>query len=116
QILRPGTSLRRDFFRCHAGRPLPFRSRPSQEAEFPQQLVSAGWPAEDREFTGHLTLCRVKNPKAGAKLSAMIEHYKDFKLGIMAAESVRVYQSQLTLSGPIYTVLGKYKLNFKCKT
>ncbi len=78
--------------------------------ELEQQLVSAGWPAEDREFTGHLTLCRVKNPKAGAKLSAMIEHYKDFKLGIMAAESVRVYQSQLTPSGPIYTVLSSFRL------
>lgn len=81
-----------------------------------QQLISAGWPPEEREFTGHLTLCRVRNSKAGVKLAAMVEHYKDFKLGIMAAESVNVYQSQLTPRGPIYTVLGSYKLNLKCKT
>jgi len=81
-----------------------------------QQLDSAGWPAERREFTGHLTLCRVRNPRAGVKLAAMIEEYKDFRLGTISADSVSVYQSQLTPSGPIYTVLGKYKLSLKCKT
>ena len=74
------------------------------------QLASAGWPPETREFTGHLTLCRVKNSNAGLRLAAIIENYKDFKLGIITADSVCVYQSQLTPSGPIYTVLGNYKM------
>jgi 2'-5' RNA ligase len=81
-----------------------------------QRLSSAGWPPEEREFTGHLTLCRVRNPKAGVKLAAVIEQYKDFKLGTTYADSICVYQSQLTPSGPIYAVLGNYKLNLKCKT
>jgi len=75
-----------------------------------QQLDSAGWPAEKRQFSGHLTLCRIRNPKAGAKLAQMTEDYKDFELGSMSADSVKVYQSQLTPSGPVYTVLGNYKL------
>jgi 2'-5' RNA ligase len=40
----------------------------------------------------------------------MISEYKDFKLGTMPADSVSVYQSQLTPKGPIYTVLGNYRL------
>lgn len=74
------------------------------------QLDSAGWPMETRQFSSHLTLCRIRNSKAGVKLAQIAERYKDFKLGTMPADSVSVYQSQLTPKGPIYTVLGNYRL------
>jgi len=79
------------------------------QKDLEQQLDSAGWPAEKREFSGHLTLCRIRNPKAGIKLAQMSEGYRDFKVGSMPAESLTVYQSQLTPSGPVYTVLGNYE-------
>ena len=75
-----------------------------------QQLDLAGWPRETRKFSGHLTLCRIRNTRAGIKLAQMISEYKDFKLGTMPADSVTVYQSQLAPKGPIYTVLGNYRL------
>jgi len=74
------------------------------------KLASAGWTGETRKVSGHLTLCRVRNSKAGVKLAQMTEGYKDFKLGTVSAGSVSVYQSQLTPKGPVYTVLGNYKL------
>jgi 2'-5' RNA ligase len=80
------------------------------QEDIEQQLASAGWPEEKRKFTGHLTLCRVRNPKAGVKLAQLTQAYKDFKIGIMPADAVLVYQSQLRPTGPIYTVLGNYKL------
>ncbi len=80
------------------------------QEDIEQQLSSAGWPRETREFSGHLTLCRVKNSKAGLKLAQMSEDYKDLNLGTISADSVTVYQSQLRPTGPIYTVLGNYKL------
>ncbi|MHC4622322.1 MAG: RNA 2',3'-cyclic phosphodiesterase [Planctomycetota bacterium] len=80
------------------------------QKDIEQQLASAGWPEENRDFTGHLTLCRVRHPKAGVKLAQLTEAYKDFKLGTMPAESVIVYQSQLTPSGPVYTPVGNCKL------
>ena len=80
------------------------------QGDLEQELASAGWPAETRKFSGHLTLCRVRNSKAGVKLAQMTEEYKDFKLGTVSADSVSVYQSQLTPKGPVYTVLGNYKL------
>ncbi len=73
-------------------------------------LASAGWPKETREFTGHLTLCRIRNSKAGVKLAQISEDYKDFKLGTISADSVSVYQSELKPAGPVYTRLGNYKL------
>jgi 2'-5' RNA ligase len=83
------------------------------QKDLEQQLAASGWPPEAREFTGHLTLCRIKNAKAGLKLAQMSKDYEDFRLGTMAADSVSVYQSQLTPSGPIYTVLGNYKLKIR---
>ena len=68
------------------------------------------WAAEERKFSGHLTLCRVRNTKAGVKLARLMEDYKNFKAGGIKVESVAVYQSQLTPTGPIYTVLGRYNL------
>jgi len=80
------------------------------QKELEQQLALAGWPEEARQFSGHLTLCRVRNPKAGLKLAQIAEEHKDFKLGVVSADSVSVYQSQLTPKGPVYTLLGNYKL------
>jgi len=74
------------------------------------QLDSAGWPRETRKFSAHLTLCRIRNSKAGFKLAQVAQGYEDFNLGTMSADSVSVYQSQLTPEGPIYTTLGNYEL------
>ena len=80
------------------------------QKDIEKSLALAGWPQETREFSGHLTLCRIRKPAAGVKLAQMSEDYKDFKLGTMPADSVSVYQSLLKPTGPIYTVLGSYKL------
>jgi len=80
------------------------------QEDLEQQLDLAGWPREARKFSGHLTLCRIRNTRAGVKLAQLAREYKDFKLGTMPADLVSVYQSQLTPRGPIYTVLGKYEL------
>ena len=81
------------------------------QRDIEQQLALAGWPRQGRGFAAHLTLCRIRRPAAGIKLAAMSEEYRDFKLGIMPADSVSVYQSQLKPTGPVYTLLGNYKLS-----
>jgi len=80
------------------------------QGDLEHQLDLAGWPKEGRKFSAHLTLCRIRNSKAGIKLAQMIQEYKELKLGTMPADSISVYQSQLTPKGSIYTQLGNYKL------
>jgi RNA 2',3'-cyclic 3'-phosphodiesterase len=80
------------------------------QEDIEKSLVLAGWPQETREFAGHLTLCRIRHPAAGMKLAQVSEDYKDFKLGTMEADSVCVYRSELKPTGPVYTLLGNYKL------
>jgi len=75
-----------------------------------QQLEQAGWPAEQRDFSGHLTICRVKSKRVGLRLAELAENYKDFSAGSICVDSVNVYQSRLMPQGPIYTVLANFKL------
>lgn len=74
------------------------------------ELALTGWPKEARKFSGHLTLCRIRNAKAGVELARMTEQYKDFDLGAMRCDAMCVYQSQLKPEGPMYTCLGRYPL------
>jgi len=80
------------------------------QSDLEEQLELAGWPREEREFAGHLTLCRIRNPKAGLKLAQTSDNYRDLKLGTISADAVCVYQSDLKPAGPVYTVLGSYRL------
>ena len=86
------------------------------QSDLEQELASAGWPVETRKFSGHLTLCRARNSKAGVKLAQMTEGYKDFKLGTVSADSVSVYQSQLTPKAPFIPCWEIINCNNKIKT
>ena len=80
------------------------------QQDLEDELADAGRPKEGRQFSGHLTLCRIRNSKAGEKLGKLIEQYKDYDLGTVHAGSITVFESQLTPQGPLYTPLGNFKL------
>jgi len=80
------------------------------QQDLEEQLAKAGWAKEARKFSAHLTLCRVRNTQAGARLAEVTGQFRDFDLGAMRADSVLVYESKLTPQGPIYTCLGNCRL------
>jgi RNA 2',3'-cyclic 3'-phosphodiesterase len=80
------------------------------QQDLEDELAEAGWPKEGRQFSGHLTLCRIRNSKAGEKLGQAVEDYGNYDLGMIRADSITVYESELTPQGPIYTPLGNFKL------
>jgi len=75
-------------------------------ADIDGALAQLGYPAERRKFAAHLTLCRVRNTEAGIKLGDAVKAYSEREVGIVGAESVSVFQSELTSSGPVYTLLA----------
>jgi 2'-5' RNA ligase len=91
-----------------AGLDCPEMGQLQQDLE--EEFERAGWPREGRQFSGHLTLCRIRNVKAGEKLAAAAKQCTDYDLGAVEATSICVYESQLTPQGPIYTRLGHYAL------
>lgn len=74
------------------------------------RLETAGWPREGRAFSAHLTLCRIKDPKAGARLAGALEGQTAQTLGSVWVDRVMVYESQLRAGGPVYTVIAGYDL------
>ena len=80
------------------------------QQDLEEEMAQAGWPEEGRKFSGHLTLCRIRNAKAGLKLAKIAEKYQDFDLGTTRCDSLCVFESQLTPEGSNYTPLGRFKL------
>ena len=74
-------------------------------------FAEAGWSAENREFSGHLTLCRIKKPRFGRRIAELSKDYSELDFGSLAVDSIRVYQSHLTSSGPVYTVVNENMLS-----
>jgi 2'-5' RNA ligase len=74
------------------------------------QLGEAGFAKETRRFTGHLTLCRIKNVRDGYELAGAVDGFGPFSAGTASIDAVTVYQSELTREGPNYTALASYKL------
>ena len=80
------------------------------QKDLDEQLSAAGWGGDKKQFAGHLTLCRIKKPQAGRILKEFIKDYSDLNLGSLPVDSICVYKSELTSSGPIYTVISTNSL------
>ncbi len=80
------------------------------QKDIEETFAQAGFPKEDRQFSGHLTLCRIKSFKAAKKLTQTVNEYAKVPLGSQTIDAIRVYKSQLTPDGPVYTLLQKSQL------
>lgn len=78
--------------------------------ELNEKLQQLGFAPETRGFTGHLTLCRIKNARAGYELAKAAGKYGDFVAGTVLVDKIVVYQSRLSSEGPTYTPIAKYNL------
>ncbi len=80
------------------------------QGDIESEMEKLGWGKEKRKFTGHLTICRIKNAKAGFQIKQKIDEHRDFTVGSFEVERICLYQSELTPEGPLYTALGCYNL------
>ena len=77
------------------------------------ELAEAGFPRDKKPFVPHLTLARIKSPKARQALIKELDalNAEGIDPNPFQAVAVHLYQSQLTPKGSIYTVLAKFELN-----
>jgi 2'-5' RNA ligase len=68
-------------------------------------LNKIGFEQEDRGFTPHLTLGRIKSLKGKNQLIRTIHLYKDIEVGQITIDKIILMRSQLNPAGAIYTVL-----------
>jgi 2'-5' RNA ligase len=65
---------------------------------------------EERRYTPHLTLGRVKGESGARELAAALARRTDWQGGPVRVREVLVMSSELRPEGPTYTVLGRGKL------
>lgn len=69
-----------------------------------ENLAALGFAREEREFSGHLTLGRLKEPKNLAGLEKFLEEESLKEIPRFLVDRIKIFQSILKLTGPEYQV------------
>lgn len=72
-------------------------------------LSSHGFSEDDKDFTPHFTIARVKSGKAKDKLNSIVEETSDEFFGSVFVDSVELRKSELTSEGPVYSTISKFE-------
>ena len=78
--------------------------------ELETPLFDLGYRMEDRKYTPHITLGRVKSDRPTQQLTAALQQHAAWQAGEQTVSEIHVMGSELTPDGPRYTVLGRAKL------
>ncbi|HYS27521.1 MAG TPA: RNA 2',3'-cyclic phosphodiesterase [Vicinamibacterales bacterium] len=74
------------------------------ERDISARLARLGIPGEDRAYSPHLTLARVREP-AGLRSAQLLEGLTDRTVGTVHIDAITLFQSKLSPKGPTYTPL-----------
>jgi 2'-5' RNA ligase len=75
-----------------------------------EKLEPLGFKKENRGFSPHLTVGRVKTARNKDQLLKVIENYKTVEFTIQKVQSITLKKSELTPKGPIYSTLREVPL------
>lgn len=73
-------------------------------------LLELGYRREERRYTPHITLGRVKSDRSTEALAAALAKQAYWKGGETTVQEILVMSSELKSQGPVYTVLSRAKL------
>ncbi len=80
--------------------------------ELAQQVEEAaalcGFEREQRAFAPHLTIARLKSPRALATTRHALERVREHEFGLSRIESITLFRSRLTPKGSIYEALAVF--------
>lgn len=78
-----------------------------------EAMAKLGYPAENRPYTAHLTLARLREESGAADRTGFVSRVQKRAFGPscnIVVNSVALMRSQLTPRGPIYTRLAEFEL------
>jgi 2'-5' RNA ligase len=78
--------------------------------ELEEVLERLGYKKEDKAFSPHLTLARIKYIRRKENLTGLLSRYKEQDLQELPVQEIIYYESILKPEGPEYTVLSKIPL------
>ncbi len=81
------------------------------ESELAKNIESLGFPADERPFTAHLTIGRVKSDSARGELIRLVHKNHEVMIGDAPVDTVCLYESRLSPGGSIYTRVESFPLS-----
>jgi 2'-5' RNA ligase len=75
-----------------------------------RKTAELSFPPEDRPFSPHLTLGRVRSPRGRTGLAQALERHRDAEIGSFQAREVILFRSELRPSGAVYTKLSEFPM------
>ncbi|MCL6499232.1 MAG: RNA 2',3'-cyclic phosphodiesterase [Firmicutes bacterium] len=73
-------------------------------------LEPLGFAREERPFSAHLTIGRLRTPAYHPELESALDRKSRVEIGCQRVHSVELVQSSLRPTGPVYTVVRSYRL------
>lgn len=67
-----------------------------------QAVAAVGFPPEDRDFSPHITLARLKSDGASPQVARFLEKHGAFRAAPFTAAEFHLFSSRLTPQGPHY--------------
>jgi len=80
------------------------------QASVEEAMAGLGMEREDRMFTPHLTLGRIKHIRSRDAWVNALDALKDIRLSSFDVEAVSLMKSELQRSGAVYTEIGRVEL------
>lgn len=74
-------------------------------------LARHGFEKDDRAFSPHITIGRVKSPKNTAPLKKYLADQGNITIGSQKIKEIVLFESTLTPQGSIYQIVKSFKLN-----
>jgi 2'-5' RNA ligase len=71
------------------------------------EMTKLGYPAEERPFSPHLTLGRVKSPRGTRELLGRLEEFRQTEVGELEVKGVSLMKSELRPAGAEYSPLAQ---------
>jgi 2'-5' RNA ligase len=79
------------------------------EREVSARLAGVGVQPEDRPYSPHLTLARVRDA-GGLRADTLLERHRAVELGATRVEAITLFESRLSPKGPTYVPLCRTPL------
>lgn len=80
------------------------------EAALSKELEELGFAPDERPFTAHLTIGRVKSLAARGRIARLVRGMRGEFIGHAPVEEVTLYESRLAPAGALYTVVESFPL------
>ena len=82
----------------------------SLEAALSKALEPLGFPADERRYTPHITIGRVKSDVVRGKLVRIVHERHHERMGAAGVFSIVLFESSLKPHGPVYSVVEVFPL------